>query len=123
MVSIRRLPFIIGGLAGLVVIFSKCIQSGSNSGSGDPRGPAYAGMAACLGCHEGIGDSYLHAAHAMTSRVAGLHTVNGPFAAPGNEFVYGPGRKVVMQRRDSGLFQVAITPYGQEEHRFDIAVG
>ena len=123
MVRIRRLPFCIGGLVGLVVIFSKCIQSGSNSGSGDPRGPAYGGMAACLGCHKGIGDSYLHAAHAMTSRVAGLHTVDGPFAAPENEFVYGPGRKVVMQRRDSGLFQVAVTPYGQEEHRFDIAVG
>jgi hypothetical protein len=28
-----------------------------------------------------------------------------------------------MERRDSGLFQVAVTPYGREAHRFDIAVG
>jgi hypothetical protein len=105
----------------LVVIFSRCVELGS--GGGDPRGPVYAGMAACLGCHKGIGESYLHAAHAMTSRVAGPHTVDGPFTPPENEFVYGPGRKVVMQRRDSGLFQVAVAPYGQEGHRFDIAVG
>jgi hypothetical protein len=142
MIKFRRLPFIIGGLVCLVVIFSKCVQSGPGGGSvggGDPRGPAFAGMAACLGCHKGTGDSYLHAAHAMTTRVADTHSVAGSFAGvgdrqssgsgnerspgPGNEFVYGPGRKVVMQRRDSGLFQVAVTPDGQEAHRFDIVVG
>lgn len=122
MIRMRRLPFIGLGLVGLVVGFSKCVRSGA-AGSGDPRGGAYAGMGACLGCHKGIGDPYLHAAHAMTSRVAGLHTVDGPFTSPGNEFVYGPGRKVSMQRRDSGLFQVAVTPFGQEAHRFDIVVG
>jgi hypothetical protein len=121
MFKIRRLPFIVGGFVVLGIIFSKCIQSGS--GGGDPRGAAYAGMAACLDCHKGIGDSYLHAAHAMTSREADVHTVDGPFVAPWNEFVYGPGRKAVMQRRDSGLFQVAVTPYGREEHRFDMVVG
>jgi len=123
MIKIRRLPFIVGGLIGLIVIFSKCVQSGSGAPGGDPRGVAYAGMTACLDCHKGIGGSYLHAAHAMTSRVADAHTVDGPFVAPWNEFVYRLGRKVVMERRDSGLFQVAVTPYGQEEHRFEIAVG
>jgi hypothetical protein len=122
MIKIRRLPFIAGGLVGLAVIFSKCAQSGPGYG-GDPRGPGYAGMAACLGCHKGVGDSYLHAAHAMTSRLADIHSVAGAFVPPGNEFVYGPGRKVSMERRDSGLFEEAITPYGQEAHRFDIAVG
>lgn len=91
--------------------------------SGDPRGPAYAGMQTCVHCHAAIGHSYVHAAHALTSRIADLSTVKGPFAPPGNEFVYGPGRKVVLEKRDSGLFQVAITSHGQEAHRFDIAVG
>jgi NapC/NirT cytochrome c family, N-terminal region/Cytochrome c554 and c-prime len=144
MIKIRRLPLIVGGLVGLLVIFSTCVQSGgsdsrgpegdsgrSGGGGADPRGRGYAGMAACLGCHKGIGDSYVHGAHALTSRVADIHSVAGSFAGvgsrqssgPGNEFVYGPGRKVSMHRRDSGLFQVAVTPDGQEEHRFDIAVG
>lgn len=130
MMRIRRLHFIVGGLVGLVLIFSKCVQSGSGGGdtgglsaSGDPRGRTYAGMKACLGCHKGIGDSYLHAAHEMTSRAADMHSVAGSLAARGNEFVYGPGRKVAMQQRDSGLFQVAVKPNGQEAHRFDIVVG
>jgi hypothetical protein len=121
MLNTRRLPFISLGLVGLVVVSSKCIPSGP--GSGDPRGAGYAGMAVCLDCHKGIGGSYLHAAHAMTSGVADAHSVDGSFVAPWNEFVYGPGREVVMERRDSGLFQVAVTPGGQVEHRFDIAVG
>ena len=89
----------------------------------DPRGAGYAGMAACVGCHASIGGAYLHAAHALTSRAADRQSVLGSFAAPGNEFIYGPGRKVVLQARDSGLYQVAETSHGQEAERFDIAVG
>ena len=122
----------------------------------DPRGPGYAGMAACLDCHKDIGHSYIHTAHALTSRVADIHTVAGPFGpgertrggaagggaasggastggtrgeagatanGPDNEFIYDAGHKVIMEERDSGLFQVAVTARGQEAHRFDIAVG
>jgi hypothetical protein len=91
-------------------------------------------MAACLDCHKGIGHSYVHTAHALTSRIADIHTVAGPFggmAAGGgasgggsdNEFIYDAGHKVIMEERDSGLFQVAVTARGREAHRFDIAVG
>jgi hypothetical protein len=108
-------------------------------------------MAACLDCHKGIGNTYVHAAHALTSRVADIHTVAGPFGGespfegtgdirsdssvrkvggvPGgagaadNEFIYDAGHKVIMEERDSGLFQVAVTARGREAHRFDIAVG
>jgi hypothetical protein len=101
----------------------------------DPRGAGYAGMAACLDCHKGIGNSYVHTAHALTSRVADIHTVAGPFgkgataetgaagSGADNEFIYDAGHKVIMEERDSGLFQVAVTARGQEAHRFDIAVG
>jgi hypothetical protein len=91
-------------------------------------------MAACLDCHKGIGGSYVHTAHALTSRAADVHTVLGPFGrgttgegevtdSPDNVFVYDSSRKVVMEQRDSGLFQVAVTARGREAHRFDIAVG
>ena len=119
--GVRRLPLIGVVLAVAGVVFSTCV--GSGRGSDDPRGPGYVGMAACLGCHKGIGDSYLHAAHAMTSRIADEHSVTGHFAAPRNVFDYGKDRKVFMEKRDSGLFQVAMTPRGVVEHRFDIAVG
>jgi hypothetical protein len=121
MINVRRLPFVAGGLAGLIVMSARCMSK--EGAGGDPRGPAYAGMTACLGCHKRVGDTYLHTAHAMTSRVADLRTVAGPFTSPGNKFMYGPGREVWMELRDSGLFQVAVTPHGKELHRFDIAVG
>jgi hypothetical protein len=139
--SSKRLSFVILVIAGAVTLFSQCIQPGPAK-TADPRGLGYAGMAACVSCHTAIGHSYLHGAHALTSRVADRQSVLGSFAAPGNEFIYGPGRKVVLEQRDSGLYQVAISNDGdggagkgadghggggggrvQEAERFDIAVG
>jgi hypothetical protein len=117
-----------------VLFFSKCIHNEGNKRV-DWRGEAYAGMVVCLNCHKAIGNSYVHTAHALTSRIADLSTVKGSFTPPGNEFVYGPGRKVVLEQRDSGLFQVVVrgeggaaqgpgqAPVRQEAHRFDIVVG
>jgi hypothetical protein len=110
------------------------MSPGAAKSAADPRGAGYAGMAACLDCHKGIGNSYVHTAHALTSRVADIHTVAGPFGraaagrageagAANNEFIYDAGHKVIMEERDSGLFQVAVTARGREAHRFDIAVG
>jgi hypothetical protein len=121
--NFRRLPLIAGIIVSFLFLFSRCFSPGAESKPVDPRGEAYAGMAACLNCHKAIGNSYVHTAHALTSRIADLSTVKGSFTPPDNEFIYGPGRKVVLERRDSGLFQVAITSHGQEAHRFDIAMG
>jgi hypothetical protein len=118
----QRLLPVTGLIACLVFLFSRCMQPGPAKPV-DPRGLGYAGMAACLSCHAAIGHSYPHAAHALTSRAADRQSVLGSFASPDNEFIYGPGRKVVMQQRDSGLYQVAETPHRRETERFDIAVG
>lgn len=118
-------------VAGVVALLSRCMSPGAAKDT-DPRGAGYAGMAACLDCHKGIGGSYMHTAHALTSRVADIHTVAGPFgrertegrASGGdNEFIYDAGHRVIMEERDSGLFQVAVTARGREAHRFDIAIG
>jgi hypothetical protein len=131
-------------VAAVVALLSRCM-SPEPAKPVDPRGAGYAGMAACLDCHKGIGHSYVHAAHALTSRIADIHTVAGPFGkespfegtgdarrgsserglagATDNEFIYDTGHKVIMEERDSGLFQVAVTARGREAHRFDIAVG
>ena len=113
-----------------VLFFSKCIHQ-DGGGEGDLRGPAYTGSTACLSCHKNLSDSFMHTAHALTSRIADLNTVKGSFTPPDNEFVYGPDREVILQQRDSGLFQAEVvrgkgggTAWTEEEaHRFDIAVG
>jgi hypothetical protein len=130
----KRLSFVILLVAGVVALLSRCMSPEAGPHT-DPRGPGYAGMAACLDCHKGRGSTYRGTAHALTSRVADIHTVAGPFgrgvaaggagAAAGadNEFIYDADHKVIMEERDSGLFQVAVTARGREAHRFDIAVG
>jgi hypothetical protein len=134
-----RLLAVLTGIILLISLFSTCVDRGGQVAA-DARGEGYTGPDACLKCHRNLSDSFWHTAHALTSRPADSHTVMGSFQSPGNEFTYGPDRKVVMRQTDSGLFQVGIvtapdggTPHGgavdgragrsEETHRFDIAVG
>ena len=106
-------------VAGGVAFFSRCVERGGEVG-GDPRGQAFADARTCASCHKDIAASYWHTAHALTSAVADSVSVAGPI---GNEYSFGTHGKVVLERRDSGLFQVAIRPGGSEAHRFDIVMG
>src|ERR1700753_2987791 len=90
-----------------VIFFSKCIHP-DGAGETDIRGTGYTGPEACQSCHKNLSDSFAHTAHALTSRVADLHSVKGSFTPPENEFVYGPGLEVILQQRDSGLYQAEV---------------
>lgn len=125
MVFNKRLPLFIGVLILLVFFFSRCIHSGGQPAPAtDPRGGAFAGSQSCIGCHKNIAGSYFHSAHALTSAPADSNSVKGPFAEGQNEFSYGPHGKVILQKRDSGLFQQVVKK-GEpgETRRFDITVG
>ena len=89
----------------------------------DQRGDAFAGSNACLSCHKDIATSYLHSAHALTSRPADSVSVKGSFQPGRNEYSFGTHGKVILQRRDSGLFQVAVRAGGEETHPLDIVIG
>ncbi len=118
--SYKRLSFVILLVAFTVTLFSRCMHG---TDTADPRGEAFAGGKACLQCHKDVANDYLHSAHAMTSRQADSSSVLGPFGPGQNEFSYGPHGKVVMQKRDTGLFQVKVNGGREEAHRFDIAIG
>ena len=125
MVFNKRLPLITGALTLLVFFFSRCIHSGGRTAAAtDPRGEAFAGSQACIKCHGRIQSSYFHSAHALTSLPADTNSVKGPFTQGHNEFSYGTHGKIVLQKRDSGLFQQVVRN-GQpgQSHRFDITVG
>jgi hypothetical protein len=76
-----------------------------------------------VNCHKPVYDSFIHTAHYRTSREASSLTVKGIFDPPGNSFTFRPGMKVEMERRHSGLYQVATVDGHQEEHRFDMVIG
>ena len=121
--SHKRLLLVILFIAAGVALFSRCVQR-QESATADPRGDAFVDSRVCISCHRDISASYLHTAHALTSAPADSAAIKGVFTAGANEYSYGLHGKVVMQRRDSGFFQVAVRADGAGElHRFDIVIG
>ncbi|HEX8461652.1 MAG TPA: cytochrome c3 family protein [Segetibacter sp.] len=106
----------------VVAFFIKCSNE-PNVGN-DPRGNVYAGAASCRSCHPAIYDSYIETAHYNATRPTTKDNVYGSFSPGKNIFSYDFSTKIVMEDRDSGLYQVAYVNGKQTEaHRFDITFG
>ncbi|MBO9151729.1 hypothetical protein ACFOTA_05890 [Chitinophaga sp. GCM10012297] len=118
----KRQACVCGFIICCVVILSRCI--GTAEKKTDLRGERYAVQASCESCHKAVYDAYLQTAHSRTSAEATPESVKGSFAAPDNVYHYTENKKVVMEKRDSGLFQASYENGQQKEaHRFDITVG
>jgi hypothetical protein len=91
----------------LIVILSECNFFRAAAPPQDPRGPQYAGASTCVKCHKNVFSDYLHTAHFSTSQQATESTISGAFSAGANTFVFNKNLKVMMEKRDSGLFQVS----------------
>ncbi len=90
----------------------------------DPRGSAFASPVTCRQCHQAIYDSALLTAHFNASAAASTKNVLGNFNAGHNSFIYDSSCKVIMEQRDSGLYQAHyINSTVKEAHRFDITFG
>lgn len=114
----RCLTSIILLLTAVITVLSRCVST--PPAPPDPRGEAFAGSTACLDCHHDITNSYLHTAHALTSRPATAQSIKGRFPA---EYDYGPHGRVLLQRYDSNFYQTAVHGQRTEAHRFDIVIG
>ncbi len=96
----------------------------TNTATSDPRGSAYAGSQACNKCHSKLSNSYLHTAHYIAALPAGQNTVHGSFTSGQNVVEISPTQKIVMEKRDGGMYQTYyLNGKPQETHRFDIALG
>lgn len=112
----RRLVLLLFFLVTIVILIVQCTQIQTN----DPRGVAYAGSTSCVQCHKDISSSYAHNAHFRTSKdlLADSGTVRqGKYLdslnLPVSEFIFNPGTRVGIERRNGTLFQVAYIN-GQE---------
>lgn len=149
----RRSLWVLSGLIVCVGLLSRCVNGGGEEktkeekmreertreegtqGEGaqavvNAKGAEYAGSEACMRCHASISDSYMHTAHYFSSRPAGKQWIKGSFLPGKNEFSfndYSPlpaDVKVVMEERDSGLYQVAyINGKARKAERFGIVIG
>lgn len=107
---------------GIIIFLSECINHSIQSN--DPRGNVYAGSQSCRQCHQAIYDSFLLSSHYNTTRPSLAENVLGSFDHGSNTFVYDSATKILMERRDSGLYQVLyVNGKEKEAHRFDLTFG
>jgi len=84
----------------------------------------FAGSVVCADCHKTISHDYLHAAHYLTSQPASKKSIKGSFVPGENYYAYRPDRVVVLESRDSGLYQVYYSKRIEKlARRFDIVIG
>jgi len=122
----RKTILVICSIIACITLFTRCIHDKKEEKTvlRHFNGEQYAGSEACRNCHRAICDSFPATAHHLTSIVAEKKYIKGSFLPDRNSFVYDGHRKVVMEEREDGLFQVAYTD-GKEEKagRFDIVMG
>lgn len=118
----KRLLYVSCFLISCIAILSQCIRKQPDKA--DLRGEAFAGSAACVDCHKSIYDTYITTAHYNTSSPSSKANLKGSFTAPDNVFSFSDDIKVVMEARDSGLFQAGyMNGVLKAAHRFDITIG
>lgn len=118
----RKALVLLSGLTIVIILLSRCVYH--EAGSNDPRGAAFAGSAQCRQCHRTIHDAYIQTAHYNTTQPASLKNVLGSFKEGHNRFSYNDSMYILMQQRDSGLYQAYYVNGKEiEAHRLDILFG
>ena len=124
-------------IAGSVLFFANCVnnQSKDTQTINDTTLRAqsiispvdyagFVGSVVCADCHKTISHDYLHTAHYLTSQPASKKTIKGSFTPGENYYAYRPDRVVVLESRDSGLYQVYYSKRIEKlARRFDIVIG
>ncbi len=114
-------------LATSIFMLSRCM---SDTGAEEkPAAPqdhfaAYAGNEKCATCHKDVYENHLLTAHHLTASPADSTSVMGSFTKGSNTYNYTTAIQLAMEKRDSGLYQVAYVK-GEEKKamRFDITIG
>lgn len=105
----------------LSAILTQCF---SPAKSADPRGENYAGSKTCIKCHSQVYAAYINSPHSTSSAQASVHNIHGSFLGGKNAFAFNDDLKVVMEKRDSVLYQVAYKSGKQIQlQRFDLVFG
>src|ERR1700730_19446678 len=125
-IQYRRSYLICSGLVICVLLFVTCIDHDTKK----PKAIStlnikqFSGSIVCANCHKNIYESHIHTARFLTTRPASEKYIKGSFEEGKNRFAYGVDMIVLMEKRDSGFYQVGYYQ-GVERiaKRFDIVVG
>ncbi|MGC4099704.1 multiheme c-type cytochrome [Ferruginibacter sp.] len=118
-----KIFFVVSLLMGMLLLFSKCINS-SNESYADARGEKYAGAATCMGCHKDIVTSFAHNGHYKTSSPVDNRALKKLVTAANSIFYFMDSSHITIEEKDSVLGQTYFSN-GKEtvSHKFDIAFG
>jgi hypothetical protein len=112
---------VVPAILSVILLLAYCTL---NNKQQDARGPLYAGSLTCIKCHSNQYTSYLHTAHYIASVPASLKTVHGSFSEGFNVFEMNSSEKVLMEKRESGLYQsFYLNKKLKESQRIDIVLG
>lgn len=132
----RRLTIVMTTMFLCVFALTKCISNEKEKNEEEQKNDntvvqtektsfsRFAGSATCANCHKDIFATHVKTGHYLTSQPALEKFILGSFKPGKNEYAYSPLTKVVMEKRDSGLFQV-VYHQGEEKYtlHFDIVTG
>ena len=129
-IKYNRSAMILFVLIIIVVLLVRCVNQQSEQkpvaapALPPPEFKDYVNSTSCATCHKQIYESHLRTAHHLTALPAEEKYIRGSFEKGKNNYRYTPDILLSMQKRDSGLFQVAYFK-GEEKKamRFDIIIG
>jgi hypothetical protein len=125
MQGFKRLIIILSAIGVLVILFSKCMDSGTDSGHElVATDSTKAGSASCTQCHKAVYDNYLISPHQKTSSLIKNNDLLQADSAVSNQFSFDDHFKIAVEHRDSGTYQVVyINGDEQLARKFDVAFG
>src|SRR5438045_9349702 len=97
-----------------IFLLVRCIANNNKKTENDDHFSEYAGSKACGNCHKDIYEKFIHTEHFHSSQPASEKNILGNFEPGNNEFKFDFSTKVVMEKRDSGIYQVEYVS-GQEK--------
>ena len=132
-IRFNRSVLICGGMMLCIFLFAKCMDrdaksaktnAGINKTDTTVNYEQFAGSRVCANCHQNIYNSHIHTPHYLTTRPATEEYIKGSFEPEKNRYAYDSDIVVVMEKRDSGFYQVGYYK-GMPGiiKRFDIVVG
>ena len=130
-IKYRRSLLVLATIVSTVFFLARCINNHEKDKIAEPDADkesitfgSYTTSEKCMGCHKEIYDSHSKTAHYLTGQPSSETSIKGSFQKGKNKYAYTPSILLSMEKRDSGLFQVAYFK-GEEKKamRFDIVIG
>jgi hypothetical protein len=129
--KISRAAMVLATIVASIILLVRCTNDNDSKPSAATeiipsrdRFAEFAGSASCESCHRDIYAKHMQTGHHLSTEPVNDHNILGNFKKGKNEFEFDKETKVVMEKRDSGYYQVQYKN-GKEvrKARIDMVVG